>query len=193
MRAINVAFGAGLVALMGCNPQVANLGGMGDSGASAGSDLPVGVEMTDEVAGLGSTKGAALCTWLSQQYEKIDGTADPDPNPNLPPGFAGGGGTGAGCLGGMGYQWVFLSENDCELNLSQSTCTAPVGALVQCIDGFLANADVNGGGPTPCTGACEAYSSFPACSRTAVLVGDGGACSFALPIAAGATCGADGG
>ena len=190
MRKTTIALGAGLMAALGCNPQIANLGGNGDAGTT--SALPSGVTVTDELSKLDDTQAGAVCAWLIQQWEAaFPGDRPNDSTNGLPPGYVQGGGQGVGCSGQLIF-WTVLDQQDCVLNLRQSPCAATMGALAQCVNAFTAPPN-SSSAPAPCSGACTAFESAPSCSQTIFVAGDAGACAYALPIVPDASCVEDGG
>ena len=127
MQTMKLVLGAGVVALIACSSQLANLGG-NDAGQSptpdaaaggtppSGSPLPSGIGPSDQLSALSATQQGALCAWLIQQWTDAGDMASTSPTSDLPPGYAGGAGTLFGCNGTL-YTWPFLSQQYCVLNL----------------------------------------------------------------------------
>jgi hypothetical protein len=200
-KTTRLAIGAGLMAALGCNPQIANLGGNGDSGGSAGNvsgddasspaALPTGVASTDQISVLSDAQASAVCAWLTQKEVAFEHAPQGDSTAGLPAGYVRGGGEGVGC-GSEQLVWVTLNQQDCVLNLRHSPCAATMASLVECVNAWLGAPNANGGS-LACSGGCSDFISSPSCSQTIFAAGDAGVCAYALPISPDASCEGDGG
>jgi hypothetical protein len=170
-------------------------------------DPPPGLDANETVADLTDAQAAKVCAWLIATYpllpgESVSNFSNAEDSPPTP-GYLSGNTYGATC-GNRQVTLVFLTEENCLLNLRHSPCQATLERLERCVSSVQsaieAEAVTLSASGAQCDDAgveaCNAFEAAASCDETVLQTnprqnlgyGGGLACVVALPVQPGVTC-----